>query len=109
MKLLTKRAEAREACLSRHLWCFQKAMHDKRYNHVTEGKELKTRKKHTYLHFLFANPGSFAKANGERRRKCTTPETTLLTSTTDDGIQSHTWTSPDIARANALRTVDLVR
>src|SRR4051794_28030363 len=61
-----------------------------------------------YLHLFLANSGCLTKANNKRWCNGATPQTSLLTTTRNDGVESDPWSSSHVAGTDTLGTVDLV-
>lgn len=62
----------------------------------------------TYLHLLFAYPGSRSHTDGKWWSKSAAAQTSLLATTTDDGVESDPGPSSNVACADTLGSVDLV-
>lgn len=62
----------------------------------------------TYIHFFLGDSCSLTETNNKRRGNRSTSQTSLLTTTTDDGVESDTGSSANVAGTNTLGTVDLV-
>lgn len=62
----------------------------------------------THLHLVLGNPASFAETDHQRSGDGATPETALLASPVDDGLEPDTRPPADVSRAYSLGTVDLV-
>lgn len=62
----------------------------------------------TYLHLLLGDSACLSEAGDEGRCEGSTSETSFLTTTGDERVQSDPGSSSDIAGADALGSVDLV-
>jgi len=62
----------------------------------------------TYVHLFLCDSCSFTEADNERRSDSSASQTSLLTTTADDGVESDTRSSADVASTNTLGTVELV-
>lgn len=61
-----------------------------------------------YLHFLVADTSGLTETNGKRWRKGTTSQSSLLSTSTDDRVESDSWSSADVASTDTIRAVNLV-
>jgi len=62
----------------------------------------------THFHLFVANAGGLAEANDQSRSNGTGSQTSLLTTTRNDGVDSDSGTSAHVTCADTHRSVNLV-
>lgn len=63
----------------------------------------------TYRHLFLGDAARLSEADNERRSQRAAAKTSLLTTTADDGVESDSWPTTDVACTDALGAIDLVR
>lgn len=74
-----------------------------------EWVRIKRKRIVTYRHLFLGDAARLSEADNERRSQRAAAKTSLLTTTADDGVESDSWPTTDVACTNTLGAVDLVR